>query len=222
MLVRTLAPSGRAVRYTMGSTRRLSDSLSRELLREVKSAANRESVRALLAKANAKAFDLSDTMRGIADPFGAVEAELAAVSAGLLALVASPHPLLGLMARHHLAVPGKRLRPAVVLLVGQACAGEAGRATPRHVQLAEIVELIHTASLAHDDVLGKARSGRHEDGPRRLTHPQITHRTDAGIRRSTRSMAISWPFWWATSCWRVRQWRWRGCTTTRSPNSWQR
>jgi geranylgeranyl pyrophosphate synthase len=75
--------------------------------------------------------------------------------------VANKHPLLSVMARYYFQVPGKRFRPTVVLLMGRATGGEAGT-SPRHIQLAEIVEMIHTASLAHDDVLDEAveRRGR--------------------------------------------------------------
>ena len=44
---------------------------------------------------------------------------------------------------------GKRLRPLLVLLAARAC-GYQGR---RHVDLAAIVEFIHTATLLHDDVV---------------------------------------------------------------------
>jgi octaprenyl-diphosphate synthase len=44
---------------------------------------------------------------------------------------------------------GKRLRPALLLLAGKA----AGRITREHYTLAAVVEMIHTATLVHDDVL---------------------------------------------------------------------
>jgi all-trans-nonaprenyl-diphosphate synthase len=50
---------------------------------------------------------------------------------------------------------GKRLRPAIVLLASRATLlGE--EITPRHQRLAEITEMIHTASLVHDDVVDEA------------------------------------------------------------------
>ena len=52
---------------------------------------------------------------------------------------------------------GKRLRPALVLLTGQACGG-LGEA---HPVLAAVVEMIHTATLVHDDVLDEALVRRH-------------------------------------------------------------
>lgn len=52
---------------------------------------------------------------------------------------------------------GKRLRPAILLLVAKAC----GTITPRHHILAAAVEMIHTATLVHDDVLDEAEIRRH-------------------------------------------------------------
>ena len=53
---------------------------------------------------------------------------------------------------------GKRLRPLLVLLAAHAC-GYAGR---KHLDLAAIVEFIHTATLLHDDVVDASdlRRGR--------------------------------------------------------------
>jgi octaprenyl-diphosphate synthase len=44
---------------------------------------------------------------------------------------------------------GKRLRPMIVLLAARAC----GYAAQRHIDLAAIIEFIHTATLLHDDVV---------------------------------------------------------------------
>ena len=52
---------------------------------------------------------------------------------------------------------GKRLRPALLLLVARAC----GRVTPAHHLLGAAIELIHTATLVHDDVLDEADLRRH-------------------------------------------------------------
>lgn len=53
---------------------------------------------------------------------------------------------------------GKMLRPALLLLMGKAT----GRITSEHHVLAAVVELVHMATLAHDDVLDAAdeRRGR--------------------------------------------------------------
>ena len=52
---------------------------------------------------------------------------------------------------------GKRLRPALLLLTAKAC----GSLAPAHHTLAAAVEMIHTATLVHDDVLDEADVRRH-------------------------------------------------------------
>jgi octaprenyl-diphosphate synthase len=54
------------------------------------------------------------------------------------------------------ATDGKRIRPALTLLAARATGGE----TAEHLDLAVIVELIHLASLIHDDVLDNAQLRR--------------------------------------------------------------
>ncbi len=51
---------------------------------------------------------------------------------------------------------GKRLRPTLVLLAG----GLFGKLKPEHNQLAAIVELIHTSTLLHDDVVDESSKRR--------------------------------------------------------------
>ena len=51
---------------------------------------------------------------------------------------------------------GKMLRPAIVLLVAKSC----GNLTEAHIRIAAIVELLHAATLLHDDVLDEAQSRR--------------------------------------------------------------
>lgn len=51
---------------------------------------------------------------------------------------------------------GKRLRPALLLLAGKA----AGAISPDHRLLAAVVEMVHVATLIHDDVLDEADERR--------------------------------------------------------------
>ena len=57
--------------------------------------------------------------------------------------------LINQLANHIIAGGGKRLRPAVTLL----CARAMGIQNDRHQLLAAIIELLHTATLLHDDVV---------------------------------------------------------------------
>jgi len=52
---------------------------------------------------------------------------------------------------------GKMIRPGLVLLAGQCC----GKITDEHISVAAIVEMMHNATLLHDDVIdeGKQRRG---------------------------------------------------------------
>src|SRR5271154_2511114 len=51
---------------------------------------------------------------------------------------------------------GKRIRPALVLLAAHTT----GKSTPQHIDLAVVVELIHLATLVHDDIMDGASKRR--------------------------------------------------------------
>ena len=59
---------------------------------------------------------------------------------------------------------GKMLRPTLLLLAGQAC----GRRVHEHIVLAAVIEMVHVATLVHDDVLDEADLRRHEPSINRL------------------------------------------------------
>lgn len=69
----------------------------------------------------------------------------------------SRFPFVQALVEHCGDYQGKRLRPALVLLAGGACGG----ITPAHPVLAAVVEMIHTATLVHDDVLDESMVRRH-------------------------------------------------------------
>jgi octaprenyl-diphosphate synthase len=69
----------------------------------------------------------------------------------------SRHPFVQALVDHCGDYQGKRLRPALVLLTGGAC----GRIADAHPVLAAVVEMIHTATLVHDDVLDESMVRRH-------------------------------------------------------------
>lgn len=68
-----------------------------------------------------------------------------------------PEPGVSRLIAHLAHYRGKRLRPALLLLTAQAC----GAVRPAHHVLAAVVEMIHTATLVHDDVLDGATTRRH-------------------------------------------------------------
>jgi octaprenyl-diphosphate synthase len=84
--------------------------------------------------------------------------DLSAVEAKLTENTASEYSFVDMAVQHVVEGGGKRLRPILVLLSAKACGYEGSDA---HT-LAAVVELIHVASLVHDDVLDEAtiRRGR--------------------------------------------------------------
>jgi geranylgeranyl pyrophosphate synthase len=75
--------------------------------------------------------------------------ELGLVEAGLKKAVASDVDVLALASGHIIGSGGKRLRPRLVLLSYKAAGGKDVAAV---VPVAVAVELLHTASLVHDDI----------------------------------------------------------------------
>ncbi|MEL6438554.1 MAG: solanesyl diphosphate synthase [Cyanobacteria bacterium J06621_8] len=84
-----------------------------------------------------------------------VENDLSIMTDNLKQLIGARHPILGAAAEHLFDAGGKRIRPAIVLLASRATMAD-HQLTPRHRRLAEITEMIHTASLVHDDVVDEA------------------------------------------------------------------
>lgn len=84
-----------------------------------------------------------------------VENDLNILTDNLKQLIGARHPILGAAAEHLFDAGGKRIRPAIVLLASRATMSDHDL-TERHRRLAEITEMIHTASLVHDDVVDEA------------------------------------------------------------------
>ena len=72
------------------------------------------------------------------------------VEARLAGLLSSREPLLTEVATYLVGSGGKRVRPAVTLLVYRACGG---RERDDIVDMATALELIHSATLLHDDII---------------------------------------------------------------------
>jgi octaprenyl-diphosphate synthase len=82
--------------------------------------------------------------------------DMAAVDRLLKHRLQSDIPLINQLGTYIVAGGGKRLRPALALLAAQAT-GDAGT---RHIDVAVIIELVHTATLLHDDVVDASRMRR--------------------------------------------------------------
>ncbi len=90
--------------------------------------------------------------------YAPIQAELEQVEQILRDELRNADPFVDELVRHGFRIGGKRLRPALVLLSAKAI----GRMSPEHLVLAAVVEMIHTATLVHDDVLDEAEVRRHE------------------------------------------------------------
>ncbi|ABX08962.1 solanesyl diphosphate synthase [Prochlorococcus marinus] len=88
-----------------------------------------------------------------------VEIDLEHLLTDLRSLIGAGHPILQAAAEHLFSAGGKRIRPGIVLLLSRALSVD-GELSSRHRRLAEITEMIHTASLVHDDVVDEASTRR--------------------------------------------------------------
>src|SRR5205809_270719 len=82
--------------------------------------------------------------------------QLAAVEQRFMAELKSQIPSVNTLVKHVSRFRGKMLRPTLLLLSGKAC----GELNEAHVTLATVVEMVHMATLVHDDVLDEAELRR--------------------------------------------------------------
>ena len=100
------------------------------------------------------------------EPFGLVSEELKPLSDYVKELVVSENPVLTMAASHFFEKrQGKRFRPTIVALIGRALAPSlpeyvGSNLNKLQLQLGQITEMIHVASLIHDDVLDEADTRR--------------------------------------------------------------
>ncbi|SDD24615.1 polyprenyl synthetase family protein [Aquimonas voraii] len=87
-----------------------------------------------------------------------VAADMEAVNRLIRQRLSSDVVLINQISEHIIAAGGKRLRPMLVLLAARAL----GYAGSDHLQMAAIIEFIHTSTLLHDDVVDESdlRRGR--------------------------------------------------------------
>lgn len=89
-------------------------------------------------------------------------ARLGDVEAGLLAQAKSRDPRLAAWTEKSLAAGGKRVRPLLLLTAFEACGGATlgAQAQADAIASAVALELVHTASLVHDDIMDDAKERR--------------------------------------------------------------
>jgi len=95
--------------------------------------------------------DFGETLRRVAP-------DLELVDRAMREQLGSVSALVPRMGEHVLGSGGKRMRPALLLLAAEMCGYEG----PRAIQISAAIELLHTATLLHDDVvdLSRLRRGR--------------------------------------------------------------
>jgi len=98
----------------------------------------------------------SDELRQV---YAVIQDEMVEIEDALRRELKSDCHFIDRMLKHGSQLGGKRLRPALVVLAGKA----GGRITADHITIATAIELVHTASLVHDDVLDEAVIRRHLD-----------------------------------------------------------
>ena len=99
----------------------------------------------LATPASDKAIE-KDTLKRIQ---ASVRDDLANVSTEISAAIVHEAPLVAEIGHHLMAMRGKMFRPTLVLL----CSATENRPEPQRVTLAAAVELIHLATLVHDDAV---------------------------------------------------------------------
>lgn len=98
------------------------------------------------------------TPHSAAYPLALIASDMQAVDEVIAHRLDSGVPLVGQISQYIIAAGGKRLRPALLLLV----CGALGYQGTQRFNLAAVVEFIHTATLLHDDVVDAStlRRGR--------------------------------------------------------------
>jgi octaprenyl-diphosphate synthase len=95
---------------------------------------------------------------------GTVQSQLDEVESRIAQQAAEFDPAIEGYVSYAIGGQGKRLRPLIALLSG----GATGGITPAHVDLAVVLELIHVATLVHDDIM--------DDAERRRGQPTVNAR----------------------------------------------
>jgi hexaprenyl-diphosphate synthase len=131
----------------------------------------------IITKLNKAAFHLDEqpALKKYADkahenPLNVVEGDLKQMNKNIRELITTKHGILESIANYYFSLGGKKIRPVITMLMSRATSFNAlakknvknakESVLPKQLQLAEIVEMIHTASIIHDDVIDEAHTRR--------------------------------------------------------------
>jgi octaprenyl-diphosphate synthase len=92
--------------------------------------------------------------------YSLIAGDLGVVEEDLAGLLSSDLGIVDAIGRYLREGGGKRIRPALVLLAARLCGGAEG--APAVVRMAAVMEMLHAATLVHDDIIddAKVRRGR--------------------------------------------------------------
>ncbi len=109
------------------------------------------------------ANNLSEEKTNLSSLVKLVEDEMALVEEWLRTNLIDDNPFVEDLLKQVFLAGGKRIRPLIVLLASRATAPKQDEFSRLHIILAVLTELIHTASLVHDDVIDKASVRRGQE-----------------------------------------------------------
>ena len=95
-------------------------------------------------------------IRSASFPFDLVRPELERVEAAIREQVRAFDPAIEPYVSYVCNTSGKRIRPALAILVG----GATGGVTDDHIKIGVVLELVHMATLVHDDIMDGATTRR--------------------------------------------------------------
>lgn len=108
--------------------------------------------------------------------FALIRQDLALVEEELLRQAESASPAVSSVARHLFESGGKRVRPALLLLAARLLNDTpTPKATPSAVRMGAVMEMLHSATLVHDDIIDEAdvRRGRESANARWGTNVSV-------------------------------------------------
>jgi geranylgeranyl pyrophosphate synthase len=93
-----------------------------------------------------------------------IQPELQAVERRLQTLLQSDIPIVSELGMHLTKAGGKRFRPSLLVFFYKMVSQESNRSAPKDdaIEIAALLEMIHMATLAHDDVIDQAEERRHQ------------------------------------------------------------
>jgi octaprenyl-diphosphate synthase len=117
-----------------------------------------------------KARELLRQRKDLAGVYSQIQEDLSRVEESLKIFSSSPNRLISEIGTYLFQKKGKRIRPALLIL----CSKLLKYRGEEHIDMAALVEFIHTASLIHDDIIDNADLRRGRDSVHARWGPNIS------------------------------------------------